>query len=108
MGGIFDWQTPGITTSQSFGEGRLRSTTGIRKLQATKALRKAGVAGVAGLEPVTSAVTGQRSNQLSYTPSQERAKGSVPRCPSQLHFRIFYKKGDPGSRRQGGGGGEPR
>jgi hypothetical protein len=34
---------------------------------------EAKVAGVAGLEPVTSAVTGQRSNQLSYTP----AKGSV-------------------------------
>ena len=31
------------------------------------------MAGVAGLEPVTSAVTGQRSNQLSYTP----ASGSV-------------------------------
>ena len=28
------------------------------------------VAGVAGLEPVTSAVTGQRSNQLSYTPAK--------------------------------------
>ena len=28
------------------------------------------MAGVAGLEPVTSAVTGQRSNQLSYTPAQ--------------------------------------
>ena len=28
------------------------------------------LAGVAGLEPVTSAVTGQRSNQLSYTPAQ--------------------------------------
>ncbi len=30
-----------------------------------------GMAGVAGLEPVTSAVTGQRSNQLSYTPRSE-------------------------------------
>ena len=35
--------------------------------------RKKKMAGVAGLEPVTSAVTGQRSNQLSYTP----AKGDV-------------------------------
>jgi hypothetical protein len=31
------------------------------------------MAGVAGLEPVTSAVTGQRSNQLSYTPAQAEA-----------------------------------
>ena len=30
------------------------------------------MAGVAGLEPVTSAVTGQRSNQLSYTPAGAR------------------------------------
>ena len=28
------------------------------------------MAGAAGLEPVTSAVTGQRSNQLSYTPAK--------------------------------------
>jgi hypothetical protein len=33
-----------------------------------------GMAGVAGLEPVTSAVTGQRSNQLSYTPRSEPQK----------------------------------
>ncbi len=32
--------------------------------------RQRKMAGVAGLEPVTSAVTGQRSNQLSYTPAK--------------------------------------
>lgn len=32
------------------------------------------MAGVAGLEPVTSAVTGQRSNQLSYTPANREAR----------------------------------
>ena len=32
------------------------------------------MAGVAGLEPVTSAVTGQRSNQLSYTPAKKGDK----------------------------------
>ena len=41
------------------------------------------MAGVAGLEPVTSAVTGQRSNQLSYTP----AKGTVT-----LENKIFPVK----------------
>jgi hypothetical protein len=35
------------------------------------AVLRGKVAGVAGLEPVTSAVTGQRSNQLSYTPARE-------------------------------------
>ena len=32
------------------------------------------MAGAAGLEPVTSAVTGQRSNQLSYTPAMGAVK----------------------------------
>jgi hypothetical protein len=38
------------------------------------------MAGVAGLEPVTSAVTGQRSNQLSYTPA--RGGKPIPRLIS--------------------------
>ena len=36
----------------------------------TKSLKS--VAGVTGLEPAASGVTGQRSNQLSYTPIQAR------------------------------------
>ncbi|MFM1768420.1 MAG: hypothetical protein RJA22_949 [Verrucomicrobiota bacterium] len=36
------------------------------------------MAGVAGLEPVTSAVTGQRSNQLSYTPARGTVKVGNP------------------------------
>jgi hypothetical protein len=65
------------------------------------------MAGVAGLEPVTSAVTGQRSNQLSYTPTLgtltlEEVFASVKFCFGVWRFE------NPGSRRQGGGGGEPR
>ena len=38
---------------------------------------------MAGLEPVTSAVTGQRSNQLSYTPAQANAKLTETPAPRQ-------------------------
>jgi hypothetical protein len=37
------------------------------------------MAGAAGLEPVTSAVTGQRSNQLSYAPARETDSRKTPR-----------------------------
>ena len=60
------------------------------------------MAGVAGLEPVTSAVTGQRSNQLSYTPARA---ANVRKMNSLVNAVLFE---DSGSRRQGGGGGEPR
>ena len=65
-----------------------------------------GMAGVAGLEPVTSAVTGQRSNQLSYTP----AKGNVTieNVFKMVKRLVGRQVKNPGSRRQGGGGGEPR
>ena len=66
------------------------------------------MAGVAGLEPVTSAVTGQRSNQLSYTP----AKTGTRRLEEDFRSVKFWFRDlrfeNPGSRRQGGGGGEPR
>ena len=44
------------------------------------------MAGAAGLEPVTSAVTGQRSNQLSYTPDRGQAnvKEEVGRVNAEL------------------------
>ena len=61
------------------------------------------MAGAAGLEPVTSAVTGQRSNQLSYAPTGADNLGNGRR---QVNGQIV--KNDSGNGRQGGGGGEPR
>jgi hypothetical protein len=63
------------------------------------------VAGVAGLEPVTSAVTGQRSNQLSYTPAQGQ---KIVEYANQAVKPSSVQKKCSDDRRQGGGGGEPR
>jgi hypothetical protein len=45
------------------------------------------MAGVAGLEPVTSAVTGQRSNQLSYTPA--RGKSKIKNVPARVKLERW-------------------
>ena len=47
------------------------------------------MAGVAGLEPVTSAVTGQRSNQLSYTPAKGDVTIKKPGRDVKIWFQIF-------------------
>src|SRR5579862_1597216 len=47
------------------------------------------MAGAAGLEPVTSAVTGQRSNQLSYAPAWgSRTYGNTPHSSSRTQRNI--------------------
>ena len=61
------------------------------------------MAGVTGLEPATSCVTGRRSNRLSYTPDKGRRNLPEVCCRSSE-----LEKNDPGNRRQGGGCGEHR
>ena len=50
---------------------RLYSTTELHP-QKKERNDKTKMAGVTGLEPATSCVTGKRSNQLSYTPKQKQ------------------------------------
>ena len=47
------------------------------------------MAGAAGLEPVTSAVTGQRSNQLSYAPAAGERESR--KCPKASQWRTPNK-----------------
>jgi hypothetical protein len=59
----------------------------------TRVVTLTKMAGVAGLEPVTSAVTGQRSNQLSYTPAKgnvtiENVSGMVKRLVGRQFRKI--------------------
>ena len=47
------------------------------------------MAGVTGLEPATSGVTGQRSNQLSYTPDEARLMYRSPSLSVKRLRRQF-------------------
>ena len=58
--------TTKTTTNKKIAPGAL--TLRANKLLYLLKKRVAGVAGVTGLEPAASGVTGRRSNQLSYTP----------------------------------------
>ena len=57
------------------------------------------MAGATGLEPATSAVTGQRSNQLSYAPAKNGSQ-NVCRLPMnrQQVCDVFSKKKDSSAR----------
>ncbi len=59
------------------------------------------MAGATGLEPATSAVTGQRSNQLSYAPAKNGSQ-NVCRLPMnrQQVCDVFSKKKDSSARSQ--------
>jgi hypothetical protein len=48
------------------------------------------MAGAAGLEPVTSAVTGQRSNQLSYAPTEGDLKAKKSSASSQWGIKNIF------------------
>jgi integrase len=91
------------TFGTNLARGGVASRVAMALMRHSDRISARGMAGVAGLEPVTSAVTGQRSNQLSYTPAQAEAKLTETGRPRQAE-----QKRNPGSRRQGGGGGEPR
>ena len=52
------------------------------------------MAGVTGLEPATSCVTGRRSNQLSYTPKQRPAKSNRSLFPVKLEGKKMIRTTD--------------
>ena len=66
---IFKNAAIGLSNSAGPIKGALEPGNGMRGQFRRQEKTTQGMAGAAGLEPVTSAVTGQRSNQLSYAPA---------------------------------------
>ena len=65
------------------------------------------MAGLTGLEPATSCVTGRRSNQLNYNPARKGpAKalepGDITRAPHALSMRRPERARGPAARRPDG------
>ena len=51
------------------------------------------MAGTTGLEPATSAVTGQRSNQLSYVPNLNQFDGYCANLPADRYEYTRRREG---------------
>ena len=86
-----DWQVNfSPRTVISFGDGPAKMNPGL-PANTHGLSRDERMAGVAGLEPVTSAVTGQRSNQLSYTPAKGNVKIKNIRADVKFCFAAFLE-----------------